>query len=64
MDENLSGAFGVLRLLTERKAVVEAQAAALRVELKYLEAELETLRPAERELRRSIVPLEEAEDGG
>lgn len=58
MDEQLNGAFGVLRLLEERKAVVAAQAAELRTRLGYLEKELETLIPAERELRKSILPIE------
>ena len=62
MNEHLNGAFGALRLLTERKAVVAAQAAELRTHLQFLEKELETLIPAERELRKSIIPLEGDDD--
>ena len=58
MTSELSGAFGALRLLTERKAVVAAQAAELRTHLQFLEKELETLIPAARELGKSIIPLE------
>lgn len=50
MDEKVSGAFGVLRLLEERKTVGEAQIADLRLRLKYLEPELGTLRVAEVDL--------------
>lgn len=59
MDERVSGAFGVLRLLEERKAVVEAQVADMQWRIEYLEMELGTLRVAERELRKSLLPEEE-----
>lgn len=64
MNEKLSGVFGVLRLLEERKAVVEARVTELRIQLGFYEKELETLRPAARELGKSILPIEEVYDEG